>query len=246
MISNKFKPVIISLAVAIGALALVACGSDSADPATAVPAAATSVPSETSAAPTTVSPAATTAPPADTATAVPPVASPTSPPPATAEPTVEPTATPALDTVYSDYGFTLNLDLGADVQSAGYSEATPSETQGVASFVYSGVTVGLVWSASNSKTPLEFVANSYNDIQAAQPGINFESIAGGDITVSEQVGSFGGFKALDGNGNALGGGLIGAWNCANDIAYRMTLTGADATVVQLRFDRMLENFTCPS
>lgn len=157
-----------------------------------------------------------------------------------------PTATPALDTVYSEYGCTLNLDLGADVQSAGYSESAPSETQGLASFVYSGVTVGLVWSPSNSKAPLEFVAASYHNIQAVQPGINFESISGGDIIVSGQTGAFCGFKAVDSNGTAIGGGLIGAWNCANDSAYRMTLTGADATVVQLRFDRLLENFACPS
>jgi hypothetical protein len=201
-----------------------------------VPAAATSVPTAPTAVPTPVPDAQPTAMPVPStavATTVP-------------EPTVAPTATRALDTVYSEYGFTLNLDLGADVQSPGYSESAPSETQGLASFVYSGVTVGLVWSPSNSKAPLEFVAASYNNIQAAQPGINFESISGGDITVSGQTGAFCGFKAVDSNGTAIGGGLIGAWNCANDSAYRMTLTGADATVVQLRFDRLLENFACPS
>ena len=73
-----------------------------------------------------------------------------------------------------------------------------------------------------------------------------ESISEGDITVSGQQGVFGGFKALDATGATIGGGLIGAWSCGNDTAYRMTLTGADATVVQLRFDRVLENFAYPS
>jgi hypothetical protein len=90
-----------------------------------------------------------------------------------------------LDTVYSEYGFTLNLDLGADVQPAGYSESAPSETQGLASPVYSRVTVGLVWSPSNFKAPLEFVAASHNDIQAASPGINFESISGANPAFDE-------------------------------------------------------------
>lgn len=218
MIINRLKPVVMVLAVAFGALALAACGSDSADPATAVLAAATTVA------------LAATAVPTNCATET--VALPTTMPvPPTAVPTVAPTATPALDTVYSEYGFTLNLDLGADVQSAGYSESAPSETQGLASFVYSGVTVGLVWSSSNSKAPLEFVAASYNDIQAAQPGINFELISGGDITVSGQTGAFGGFKAVDGGGTAIGGGLISDWNCSDDTDYRMTRTGADATAV---------------
>ena len=228
MIINRLKPVVVVLAGALGALALAACGSDSADPATAVPAAATTVPPAATAVPTTA-PTETVALP--TTMPVPPTVAATNAPDPTSVPTVAPTATSALDTVYSEYGFTLNLDLGADVQSTGYSESAPSETQGLASFVYSGVTVGLVWSPSNSKAPLEFVAALYYDIQAAQPGINFESISGGDITVSGQTGEFGGFKAVDGGGTAIGGGLISAWNCSNDIAYRMTLTGADATAV---------------
>ena len=44
MIIDRLKPVVMVLAVALGALALAACGSDSADPAEAVLAAATTVP----------------------------------------------------------------------------------------------------------------------------------------------------------------------------------------------------------
>ena len=151
-----------------------------------------------------------------------------------------------MDTVYSEYGFTLSLDLGADVQTTGWTEAEPSVTQGLASFVYGGVTVSLVWSPVAARSPLEFLASTYNVLRAAQSGITFESISDGGITVSDQQGVFGGFKAVDSAGATLGGGLIGAWNCGDDSAFSMTLTGADATVVQLRFDRLLENFSCPS
>ncbi len=245
MINDRLKPAVIGLAAVLGVLTLAACGSDSGDPATAVPIAPTSVPPAATSAP----PAATAAPPA--ATSAPPVAT-TAPPTAapTAEPTVEPTkvptATPELDTVYSDYGFTLNLDLGADVQTTGWTESEPSETQGLASFTYGGITTSLVWGPTESRDSLSFLASSYNVLRAAQPSVTFESISDGSITVSGQMGSYGGFKALDSGGATLGGGLIGTWNCANDTAYRMTLTGADATVVQLRFDRLLENFSCPS
>jgi hypothetical protein len=123
--------------------------------------------------------------------------------PPTAVPTVAPTATSALDTVYSEYGFTLNLDLGADVQSAGYSESALSETQGLASFVYSVVIVGLVWSLSNSKAPLEFVVASYNDIQTAQPGINFDSISGANTAFDELANLADLGAALEQDGNSI-------------------------------------------
>lgn len=258
MISKRLKPIFIVLAVALGTLALAACGSDSAAPATEVaPVATTAAPGATAAPPpsTTAPPAATSAPTAATsapapatATPVPPTPAPTevATPAATAEPTPQPTPTPELDTVYSDYGFTLKLDLGADVQATGWTEAEPTDAQGLASFVYGGVIAGLVWAPAEGRDPLALLASSYNILRAAQPGITFESISEGEITVSDQSGVFGGFKALDSGGATLGGGLIGAWNCANETAYRMTLTGADATVVQLRFDRLLENFACPS
>ena len=190
MIINRLKPVVMVLVLALGARALAACGSDSADPATAVLAAATTVPPAPTAVPTTA-PTETVALP--TTMAVPP----------TAVPTVAPTATSALDTVYSEYGFTLNLDLGADVQSAGYSESALSETQGLASFVYSVVIVGLVWSLSNSKAPLEFVVASYNDIQTAQPGINFDSISGANTAFDELANLADLGAALEQDGNSI-------------------------------------------
>ena len=264
MISNKFKPVIMSLAVAVGALALVACSSDSADPDTAVPAAATSVPSDTTAAQTTVSPAATTAPPAETTAAV--VAETTTdetpadtdvasmtdtvdlvvngtPEPEVADETIE----SAVLTSYSDYGFNLKLDLGAEVQASGWTEAEPSQTQGIIAFTYGGVNTNIVWGPHEDRTNLTFLADTYNILRASQPAITFESISDGEISISEQEGVYGGFKAVDDSGTSIGGGLIGTWICGDkDTAFRMTLTGGDATVVQLRFDRLLENFACSS
>ena len=40
----------------------------------------------------------------------------------------------ALLTSYSDYGFSLKLDLGADIQTAGWTETEPSLTQGIIAF----------------------------------------------------------------------------------------------------------------
>ena len=153
----------------------------------------------------------------------------------------------ALLTSYSDFGFSLKLDLGADVRTAGWTEPEPSITQGIIAFSYGGVNANLVWGPPQDRTALTFVADTYNVLRASQPSVTFESISDGDVSISDQVGVYGGFKAVDNSGAAIGGGLIGAWICGDsETAFRMTLTGEDATVVQLRFDRLLDNFACTS
>ena len=153
----------------------------------------------------------------------------------------------ALLTAYTGYGFSLKLDLGADVRAAGWTEPEPSVTQGIIAFSYGGVNANLVWGPPQDRTALTFLADTYNILRASQPSVTFESISDGDISISGQEGVYGGFKAVDNSGAAIGGGLIGAWICGDsDTAFRMTLTGGDATVVQLRFDRLLENFACSS
>lgn len=151
----------------------------------------------------------------------------------------------ALLTAYADYGFTLKLDLGAEIQASGWTEPEPSLTQGIISFAYGGVNTNIVWGPPEERTPLTFLADTYNLLRASQPAVAFESISDGEISISEQEGVYGGFKAIDNGGASLGGGLIGAWVCGDsETAFRMTITGDDATVVQLRFDRLLKNFAC--
>ena len=152
-----------------------------------------------------------------------------------------------LLTSYTGYGFSLKLDLGADVKTSGWIEPEPSATQGIIAFSYGGVNTNLVWGPPEERTPLTFLADTYNILRASQPSVAFESISDGDILVNGQSGVYGGFKAVDNSGAAIGGGLIGAWTCGDsETSFRMTLTGEDATVVQLRFDRLLENFACSS
>jgi len=153
----------------------------------------------------------------------------------------------ALLTSYSNYGFSLKLDLGAEIQTAGWTETEPSLTQGIIAFSYGGVNANLVWGPPQDRTALTFLADTYNILRASQPSVTFESISDGDISINGQDGVYGGFKAVDNSGSSIGGGLIGAWICGDsETAFRMTLTGEDATVVQLRFDRLLENFACSS
>lgn len=153
----------------------------------------------------------------------------------------------ALLTLYADYGFSLKLDLGAEIQASGWTEPGPSVTQGIIAFTYGGVNANLVWGPPEDRTALTFLADTYNILRASQPTVTFESISDGDLLISDQEGVYGGFKAADDSGASIGGGLIGAWICGDsETAFRMTLTGEDATVVQLRFERLLENFACSS
>ncbi len=109
------------------------------------------------------------------------------------------------------------------MESAGWTEAEPSAAQGLIALNFGGVNTNLVWGASENRTPIEFVASTYNLLRAAQPGITFETISEGDVIVNEQTGLFGGFRALDSGGSAVGGGLIGAWVCpSGDTAFRLT------------------------
>ena len=92
---------------------------------------------------------------------------------------------------------------------------------------------------------MAFLADTYNILRGSQPTLTFDPISDGDITVNEEQGVYGGFRTLDATAQAIGGGLIGAWACSEQgTAFRLTLTGEDATVVQIRFDRLLDNFTC--
>jgi hypothetical protein len=59
----------------------------------------------------------------------------------TATPTSEPTPTPVPIRAFDEFGFTLNLDRGADVQTAGSTSAD----QGALSFAYGEVNTVLTW-----------------------------------------------------------------------------------------------------
>ena len=167
----------------------------------------------------------------------------TTEPDPTPTPTSQPTPapTPVLLTTFDEFGFRLGLDLVAGVQSAGGS----AEDQGAINFSSGGVNAILTWIPEAGSSPLALVSGTYDTLQNSQAGILFESITEGAISVNAQSGVFLGFKSSDASGATLGGGLIGAWTCADTgTAYTLTLTSSDATSLQIRFDRLLENFTC--
>ena len=168
----------------------------------------------------------------------------------TATPAPQPTAvvevpTETANTVLLDYGFGLRLDGDVPVQFSGWTEDVASPEQGMISFPYEGVSAMLSWFPAAS-APQQTVADTYNRLKDAQPGLTFEGINDGPIPVSGgQGGLFGGFKVLDPAGTAVGGGFVAGWICPqNGTSYALQVTGADATVVQIRFQRLVSYFRC--
>ena len=165
----------------------------------------------------------------------------------TPAPTLEPTPAPALLSTVDRFGFVLKLDRGADVKTTGWTAAEPDADQGTLSFTAGGVNTVLIWGPQQQRSPLTFLADTYNILRGSQPELTFDPISDGEIAVSGGPGVYGGFKTIDLSGTTVGGGLIGTWVCTEpETAYRLTLTGAEATVVQLRFDRLVDQFACTS
>ena len=146
-----------------------------------------------------------------------------------------------------EFGFVVKLDRRAEVRNAGWTRPQPDSRQGILSFTDGGVNTILIWGPGEGREPLLFLADTYNILRGTQPELTFEPISDGDVAVSGEQGVFGGFRTLDANAAVIGGGVIGTWTCPGpQTAFRLTLTGLDSTVVQIRFYRLLSNFVCSS
>ena len=155
-----------------------------------------------------------------------------------------PTPTPIRHTFIKDYGFGLRLDGDVSVQATGWTEKSPNSEQGIISFDYRGVKAFLSWYSSAS-TPKQIVSSTYEQLRDGQPNLTFEPFKEGDISISGEPGFFAGFRVLDATNSSVGGGLIASWVCPeSQLRYSITATGPQATVVQLRFQRITEKFSC--
>jgi len=178
---------------------------------------------------------------------VPPQAPPTVPPtvppqaPPTVPPTVVPTATPELSAVFDEFGFSLVLDRGAYLTSLPGNTAT----QGMTQVGYSGADAILSWVPINGVTTEALVSGMFGMLQDNQPDLILDTVSESSFNVGLESGLVVGFRSVDGTGKVVGGGLIGAWNCLDtQVSFTLAVTGDDANIVQLRFNRLINNFAC--
>ena len=133
------------------------------------------------------------------------------------------------------------LDRGAYLTSLPGNTAT----QGMVQLEYKGVNVILSWVPVDGVTSQGLVSGTFAMLQDSQPGLTLETVSEADISVGLEPALVLGFKSTGAGNTIVGGGLIGAWNCLDEqISFTMTVTGEDAAVVQLRFTRLADNFSC--
>ena len=82
-------------------------------------------------------------------------------------------------------------------------------------------------------------------LQDNQPDLTLDIVSESTFNVGFEPGLVVGFKSADGSGKVIGGGLIGAWNCLDtQVSFTLAVTGYDANIVQLRFNRLINDFGC--
>jgi len=184
----------------------------------------------------------------------------TSTPPPTIVPTVTPTPPPTVEPTplshtFEIHGFTLALDpnsnlVASGLDVSGFTEAEADESQGILKLNYNGADVVFYWQPKESGNDAEAQAGvALALLSASKPTRTLTVISQGEISPDGQDGIYSGFLSTAKNDKASptaegsGGGLIGAWQCG-DTAFTITVSGPDATVIQIRFDRLVENFKC--
>jgi hypothetical protein len=145
----------------------------------------------------------------------------------------------------NSYGFRLIVDGTVSVESLGLLQDEAREEDGIVLFEYEGANSTLLWLGDTDQDELLF--DTYNQIveaQEAQSGLAFSLISEGIITVDSSEGKFLTFVSNDASGDVAGGGLTGVWKCTTGRVYSLTVTGSDPVVLQIRFKRLLDGFSC--
>ena len=219
--------------------------------ATQVPSTATPITIPTQIPPTATPMPAPTAMPTLVPTVTPTPAPTATPAPApTATPTPAPTATPTPAVLYTEvnsYGFRLIVDGTVSVESLGLLQDEAREEDGIVLFVYEGANSTLLWLGDTDLDELLF--DTYNQIVEAQSDLAFALIS--ERIIEEDalpVGSSEGktltFVSTAASGDVAGGGITGVWKCTTGRVFSLTVTGSDPVVLQIRFKRLLDGFSC--
>jgi len=148
----------------------------------------------------------------------------------------------------SSYGYSLGIDGIVDVNSIAWLGGGPNSSQGLINFSSSGTSVILIWQPAQGQPTSILTGLGLGVLQASQPTTTFTGVAEGNINSKGLDVAFGGFASTDSSGSAIGGGIVGGWTCTdestNSSDFIVIITGVDSTLVQIRFDRLLDNFNC--
>jgi hypothetical protein len=147
----------------------------------------------------------------------------------------------------NSYGFRLIVDGTVSVESLGLLQDEAREEDGIVLFEYEGANSTLLWLGDTDLDELLF--DTYNQIVEAQSDLAFSLIS--ERIIEEDalpVGSSEGktltFVSTAASGDVAGGGITGVWKCTTGRVFSLTVTGSDPVVLQIRFKRLLDGFSC--
>tara|TARA_Y100000588_G_scaffold9077_1_gene10239 strand:- start:80 stop:520 length:441 start_codon:yes stop_codon:yes gene_type:complete len=144
----------------------------------------------------------------------------------------------------SDFGFTLSLNGDIDISSSGLSAADASSAEGLISFEYGGAKSILTWFEDETSSVSEVLSDTYNQLVASQPDLTFALISESTMAVDSVTAEYFTYVITNSAGESQGGGISSAWKCSSSQASSLTVTGSDAAVLQIRFKRILDGFSC--
>ncbi len=144
---------------------------------------------------------------------------------------------------FNEFGFTLPLPDGVEVQSSGLAGGQAGREEGQLSAAVGGVGMALTW--TKLTIPLkDAVQRALQVLVAAQPALKYEALNAGDMKVDTRPGSFEAFGVYDDNQTLMAIGVIGAWSCGTS-TFAMTVVGEDPAAVESSYEGLTDGFKCP-
>ncbi|MCH2507898.1 MAG: hypothetical protein MK035_05445 [Dehalococcoidia bacterium] len=160
-------------------------------------------------------------------------------------PTLVPTPTVVVPTTnVGDLGFQLSLDGEVVVEQSGLIKDQADTKEGIMFFEYGGVSAILLWLEGSESEVDAVLSDSYVALETAQPDLGFSLMNEGDLSVDSVTGKYIAFVTDSGVTESEAGGIVGSWSCGSGVVFSLTVTGSDAAVVQIRFRRIADGFTC--
>jgi hypothetical protein len=144
----------------------------------------------------------------------------------------------------NEFGFTLSLNGDIDIKNSGLTSADATANEGLISFEYGGTKSILMWFEDAASEVDEVLSDSYTQLVSSQPDSTFTLINQSTMPIDSVTAEYLTYVMANSNGESQGGGISSAWRCTPSQVASLTVTGSDAAVLQIRFKRILDGFTC--
>ena len=157
---------------------------------------------------------------------------------------LNPAADAAQVVTFSDFGFTLPLPDGADMNSSGLAGGPAGREEGQLVVVAGGVRMTLTW-RKQYVALRDAVQDASKVLASAQPALKFRGVNEGDMTVDTRSASFEALEAYDNKEALVAAAVIGAWSCGTG-TFLLTVAGTNQDDVDSTYGGLTDGFKCPA